>query len=86
MFRREVEQMDAYLIALVMIFIGFLLQIYVWPRIPKSIFKYRGLVFSLSLSLSHYSYFCCKNTTRNYCIDTSILFDDVFRALSFLER
>lgn len=66
----------------VMIFIGFLLQIYVWPRIPKSIFKYRGLV----LSLSHYSYFCCKNTTRNYCIDTSILFDDVFRALSFLER
>lgn len=35
----------------VMIFIGFLLQIYVWPRIPKSIFKYRGLVLSLSLSL-----------------------------------
>ncbi|XIH90156.1 hypothetical protein LL045_08545 [Lactococcus lactis subsp. lactis] len=34
---------------LVMIFIGFLLQIYVWPRIPKSIFKYRGLVLSLSL-------------------------------------
>ncbi|WP_445080851.1 hypothetical protein [Lactococcus sp. KTH0-1S] len=34
---------------LVMIFIGFLLQIYVWPRIPKSIFKYRGLVSSLSL-------------------------------------
>lgn len=68
----------------VMIFTGFLLQIYVWPRIPKSIFKYRGLV--LSISLSHYSYFCCKNTTRNYCIDTSILFDDVFRALSFLER
>lgn len=33
----------------VMIFIGFLLQIYVWPRIPKSIFKYRGLVLSLSL-------------------------------------
>ena len=49
MFRREVEQMDAYLIALVMIFIGFLLQIYVWPRIPKSIFKYRGLVLSISL-------------------------------------
>lgn len=68
----------------VMIFTGFLLQIYVWPRIPKSIFKYRGLV--LSIYLSHYSYFCCKNTTRNYCIDTSILFDDVFRALSFLER
>lgn len=33
----------------VMIFIGFLLQIYVWPRIPKSIFKYRGLVLSISL-------------------------------------
>lgn len=33
----------------VMIFTGFLLQIYVWPRIPKSIFKYRGLVLSLSL-------------------------------------
>ena len=32
----------------VMIFIGFLLQIYVWPRIPKSIFKYRGLVLSIS--------------------------------------
>ena len=31
----------------VMIFIGFLLQIYVWPRIPKSIFKYRGLVLSI---------------------------------------
>lgn len=67
---------------LVMIVISFLLQIYVWPRIPKSIFKYRGLV----LSLSHYSCFCYENTTRNYCIDTSILFDDVFRALSFLER
>ena len=34
---------------LVMIVIGFLLQLYVWPRIPKSIFKYRGLVLSLSL-------------------------------------
>ncbi|MBK0083314.1 hypothetical protein IAE51_05265 [Lactococcus sp. S64] len=34
---------------LVMIVISFLLQIYVWPRIPKSIFKYRGLVLSLSL-------------------------------------
>ena len=67
---------------LVMIVIGFLLQLYVWPRIPKSIFKYRGLV----LSLSHYSCFYYENTTRNYCIDTSILFDDVFRALSFLER
>lgn len=33
----------------VMIFIGFLLQIYVWPRIPESIFKYRGLVLSISL-------------------------------------
>ncbi|WP_242481489.1 hypothetical protein [Lactococcus lactis] len=33
----------------VMIFIGFLLQIYVWPRISKSIFKYRGLVLSISL-------------------------------------
>ena len=33
----------------VMIFIGFLLQIYVCPRIPKSIFKYRGLVLSISL-------------------------------------
>ena len=69
---------------LVMIVISFLLQIYVWPRIPKSIFKYRGLV--LSISLSHYSCFCYENTTRNYCIDTSILFDDVFLALSFLER
>lgn len=36
---------------LVVIVISFLLQIYVWPRIPKSIFKYRGLVLSLSLSL-----------------------------------
>ncbi|MCT1227513.1 hypothetical protein EFM07_08680 [Lactococcus lactis] len=34
---------------LVMIVISFLLQIYVWLRIPKSIFKYRGLVLSLSL-------------------------------------
>ena len=34
---------------LVVIVISFLLQIYVWPRIPKSIFKYRGLVLSLSL-------------------------------------
>ncbi len=34
---------------LVMIVISFLLQIYVWPRIPKSIFKYRGLVLSISL-------------------------------------
>ena len=33
----------------VMIFIGFLLQIYVWSRIPKSIFKYRGLILSISL-------------------------------------
>ncbi|WP_438286682.1 hypothetical protein [Lactococcus lactis] len=33
----------------VMIFIGFLLQIYVWSRILKSIFKYRGLVLSISL-------------------------------------
>ncbi len=36
---------------LVVIVISFLLQIYVWPRIPKSIFKYRGLILSLSLSL-----------------------------------
>ncbi|MEG1486430.1 hypothetical protein [Lactococcus sp.] len=34
---------------LAIIVIAFLLQIYVWPRIPKSIFKYRGLVLSLSL-------------------------------------
>ena len=34
---------------LVVIVISFLLQIYVWPRIPKSIFKYRGLVLSISL-------------------------------------
>lgn len=34
---------------LVMIVISFLLQIYVWPRISKSIFKYRGLVLSISL-------------------------------------
>lgn len=34
---------------LAIIVISFLLQIYVWPRIPKSIFKYRGLVLSLSL-------------------------------------
>ena len=34
---------------LVMIVISFLLQIYVWPRIPKSIFKYRGLALSISL-------------------------------------
>ena len=34
---------------LVMIVISFLLQIYVWPRIPKSIFKYRGVVLSISL-------------------------------------
>ncbi|MGX7010690.1 hypothetical protein [Lactococcus cremoris] len=34
---------------LAIIVIAFLLQIYVWARIPKSIFKYRGLVLSLSL-------------------------------------
>lgn len=34
---------------LAIIVISFLLQIYVWPRIPKSIFKYRGLVLSISL-------------------------------------
>ena len=34
---------------LVMIVISFLLQIYVCPRIPKSIFKCRGLVLSLFL-------------------------------------
>ncbi|MCD6633476.1 hypothetical protein LSG16_11620 [Lactococcus cremoris] len=34
---------------LAIVVIAFLLQIYVWPRIPKSIFKYRGLVLSLSL-------------------------------------
>ena len=34
---------------LAIVVIAFLLQIYVWPRIPKSIFKYRGLVLSISL-------------------------------------
>ena len=34
---------------LAIIVISFLLQIYVWPRILKSIFKYRGLVLSISL-------------------------------------
>ncbi len=34
---------------LAIVVIAFLLQIYVWPRIPKSIFNYRGLVLSLSL-------------------------------------
>ncbi|UXV62077.1 hypothetical protein [Lactococcus cremoris] len=34
---------------LAIVVIALLLQIYVWPRIPKSIFKYRGLVLSISL-------------------------------------
>ena len=34
---------------LAIVVIAFLLQIYVWPRIPKSIFKYRGLVLYISL-------------------------------------
>ena len=34
---------------LAIVVIAFLRQIYVWPRIPKSIFKYRGLVLSISL-------------------------------------